>query len=179
VSETGFPYVSYKMNIPSAFSSLFVDPVTNIGALYTDALLFAALFTVSFYFFMNRKMDPVPSKDDVVETEERPVEPERLAPIRVPKQRKSFRQLHEYLADGQLIRHRVRGYPYMYACYEAASKRIVCSDGTFVKSLSAFAVHNIRQTNPNLPKPQADGWARCEVQIDEDTWVRANTLAIV
>jgi len=156
------------------FSSLFSG-----GSRYSDVLLFAGLFTLSFYFFMNRKMEPMLPKDDVVETTERSEEPERLAPIRVPKPRKSFRKLHEYLADGQLIRHRVRGFPYSYACYELASKRIICTDGTSVKSLSGFAVHNIHQVNPNLQNPQVDGWARCEVQIDEDTWVKANTLALV
>ena len=128
---------------------------------------------------MNRKMGSVPKQDEIVENKERPVEPEPLAPIRVPKPRKSFRNLHEYLVNGQIIRHRVRGFPYAYGCYEVAVKRIVCADGTFVKSLSGFAVHNIRQFNPNLVNPQADGWARCEVQIDEDTWVKANTLAVV
>jgi len=109
--------------------------------------------------------------------EDRLEPPEQLAPIRVPKPRHSFRQLHEYLADGQAIRHCVRGHPYAYASYNANRNNIVCTDGTIVKSLSGFAVHNIRQANPNLVNPQADGWARCEVQIEDGSWVKANTLA--
>ena len=145
------------------------------------------LFALSVYFFMLRKTEPMTINVNVSNTsegappveEERPAAQEPLPPIRVPKPRHSFRQLHEYLADSQPIRHRVRGHEYFYATYNANSNNIVCTDGTVVKSLSGLAVHSIRLANPNLVNPQADGWARCEVQIEDGSWVKANTLAIV
>lgn len=165
------------------------DPVSIVALICCCQILFAA----SVYVFMTRKTEPMVINLNVSNTpekvekeaeaapaaEERPAALEPLAPIRVPKPRHSFRQLHEYLADGQPIRHRVRGHEYFYATYNANSNNIVCTDGTVVKSLSGFAVHNIRQSNPNIVNPQADGWARCEVQIEDGSWVKANTLVIV
>jgi hypothetical protein len=169
-------------SLAKKFTMTVVSVIDKTDPMTTAALIcgFQILFAV--YFFILRKTEPMTTNVSNTSADAQPVEeeqPQPLAPIRVPKPRKSFRNLHEYLVNGQIIRHRVRGFPYAYGCYESAIKRIVCADGTFVKSLSAFAVHNIRQNNPNLVNPQADGWARCEVQINEDTWVKANTLAVV
>jgi len=165
------------------------DPVSIVALICCCQILFAA----SVYVLMTRKVEPmvinlnvsnVPEKKEEEEPvapmaeEERPAAPVPLAPIRVPKPRHSLKDLHEYLADGQPIRHRVRGHQYFYGSYNAGGANIICTDGTVVKSLSGFAVHNIKQANPNLAKPQADGWARCEVQIEDGSWVKANTLTI-
>lgn len=162
------------------------DPMTIVAFV---CCVFQLLFAFFMYSFMAQTHSPTvinmpmtrsePVVEPVPETA-RPLreEPETLPPIRIPN-RDRKKELRHYLADGQPIRHRLRGHDYFYGAYIAATNRIVCTDGAIVKSLSGFAVYNMRQTNPNAANPQADGWTRCEVQIEDGSWVKANTLAIV
>jgi hypothetical protein len=162
------PFVSYKM------STLFLSSVPASIVLVGSVCQF--LLIVFLYAFM--KYPPSVAKDTCLPTQAE-ARTEALAPIRVPR-RQTMRNLRGCLADGQPVRHRLRGHvdPFL-GTYDGETNRIVCADGTSVKSFSQFAVHNMRLANPNLVNPQANGWTRCEVQIEDGSWVKANTLVIV
>lgn len=166
----------------AATTAKSADPVSIVALICCCQLLFAA----SVYALLTRKQEPtvvhvhMSSAQEPVK-EVHPQEPvkevvpqEPLAPIRIPKQTHPHKRLQDYLRDGQRIRHMNKADGFLYGQYNAISNRIICEDGTMLRTLSGFAVHHLQTLNPGKTHT-ADGWARCEVDV-AGTWVKANCL---
>jgi hypothetical protein len=168
------------MNTLFLSSMAMVSKTDPMSILVLVGALFQFLLIAFLYAFMKYPLTVVNDTCPPTQAQDEPrASAEPLAPIRVPR-RRPIRNLHDYLMDGQPVRHRLRGHADAFlGTYNAETNQIVCADGTSVKSLSQFAVHNIRTGNPTLVNPQANGWTRCEVQIEDGSWVKANTLVIV
>lgn len=147
----------------------WVKAASNLSTLsIVAAVCFCqVLFAAAVFALLHTKKATAP---DVSQEEPRP-----LAPIRIPRHKK---RIQDYLADGQPIRHKTREGESFFGTFDAERNRIRCEDGRLLKTLSGFVVHHIQTLNPNRGQVTADGWSRCEVQIEDGSWVKANTLTL-